>query len=157
MPIKNNTNVVVHEKVDEGVLRHAVEYLDDPTQQLNENELRILQKKIIGKLQTKSQHDEYKEEQINGAHPCQRECKEGEERMICYYHFSIEWYQTMSKACYNCPYIESDCFRKDCIPADGINRPLNVVNRKMPGPSIEVRTCYCKSKNLRFAFFKQDI
>ncbi|GBP81797.1 Laccase-1 [Eumeta japonica] len=71
-------------------------------------------------------------------HPCNRECREGEEPMICYYHFDLELYQTMSKACYNCPHNESDCFRLDCIPGDGTNRAVTVVNRKMPGPSVEV-------------------
>ncbi|CAH2098222.1 unnamed protein product [Euphydryas editha] len=84
------------------------------------------------------QYDEVTGELIGGDHPCQRECVEGEEPMICYYHFNLEWYQTMSKACYNCPYNATDCKRLDCIPADGINRALNVVNRKMPGPAIEV-------------------
>lgn len=71
-------------------------------------------------------------------HPCKRECKEGEEPMICYYHFDLEWYQTLSKACYDCPHVESDCSRQDCIPADGMSRPVNVINRMMPGPAIEV-------------------
>ncbi|XP_059056219.1 uncharacterized protein LOC131850085 [Achroia grisella] len=84
------------------------------------------------------QYDEVTGELIGGEHPCHRECKEGEEPMICYYHFNLEWYQTMSKACFNCPYNISDCSRQDCIPADGMNRPLNVVNRKMPGPAIEI-------------------
>ncbi|XP_045506939.1 laccase-4-like isoform X1 [Colias croceus] len=84
------------------------------------------------------QYDEVTGELISGEHPCLRECKEGEEPMICYYHFNLEWYQTMSKACYDCPYNETDCDRIDCIPADGMSRPLTVVNRKMPGPAIEV-------------------
>ncbi|KAM3962212.1 uncharacterized protein ACR2FA_003712 [Aphomia sociella] len=84
------------------------------------------------------QYDEVTGELVGGDHPCQRECKEGEEPMICYYHFNLEWYQTMSKACFDCPYNLTDCSRPDCIPADGMNRPLNVVNRKMPGPAIEI-------------------
>ncbi|CAG9122108.1 unnamed protein product [Plutella xylostella] len=70
-------------------------------------------------------------------HPCNRECIEGE-TMTCHYDFEIGWYQSMSKACYDCPFNADDCNRKDCIPADGISRPLNVVNRKMPGPAITV-------------------
>ncbi|KOB77131.1 Laccase 1 [Operophtera brumata] len=73
------------------------------------------------------QYDEVTGALIGGEHPCHRECREGELPMICYYHFNLEWYQTMSKACYNCPYNETDCSRPDCIPADGMNRPLNVV------------------------------
>lgn len=103
-------------------------------------------KTLIEKVHNKNnirahvQYDEVTGELIGGDHPCHRECREGETPMICYYHFNLEWYQTMSKACFNCPYNETDCSRPDCIPADGMNRPLNVVNRKMPGPAIEVTT-----------------
>lgn len=121
----------------------AVEHLD----------LDILQKIIKSKLAQKAQkvsakhanfkahvrYDEVTGELVDGEHPCHRECLEGEEPMICYFHFNLEWYQTMSKACYGCPYNASDCSLPDCIPADGMNRPLNVVNRKMPGPAVEVR------------------
>ena len=44
----------------------------------------------------------------------------------------------MSKACYNCPSNETDCFRPHCVSADGMKRSITVVNRMMPGPSIEV-------------------
>lgn len=116
MPIRNNFSVIrnvvqsehIKEKVESDVDRANVKY------------------------------DEITGELIGGKHPCHRECFEGEEPMICYYLFKIEWYQTMSKACYDCPYNETDCFRPDCIPADGMNRPLNVINRKMPGPAVEV-------------------
>lgn len=139
MPIKNNTNVIVHEKIDQNVLIHAVQHLDDAIHHLDNNVLRILPNKTENKKQKHAHYDDFTGELTHGTHPCQRECKEGGERMICYYHFSMEWYQTMSKACYNCPYNKSDCSRKDCIPADGMNRALNVINRKMPGPSVEVR------------------
>ncbi|XP_072946321.1 uncharacterized protein [Epargyreus clarus] len=100
----------------------------------------VLAKKASMKtlLRAHVKYDEVTGELIAGDHPCHRECKEGEEPMICYYEFKLEWYQTMSKACYNCPYNASDCELPDCIPADGVNRALNVINRKMPGPAIEV-------------------
>lgn len=44
----------------------------------------------------------------------------------------------MSKACYNCPFNETDCYRPHCVSADGMKRSITVVNRMMPGPSIEV-------------------
>ncbi|XP_068624063.1 uncharacterized protein [Battus philenor] len=103
-----------------------------------------IQRNLLKRTQKKSnfrahvQYDEVTGELISDDHPCQRECVEGAEPMICFYHFNLEWYQTMSKACYDCPYNASDCSRPDCIPADGMSRPLNVVNRKMPGPAIEV-------------------
>ncbi|XP_011500453.1 PREDICTED: laccase-1-like [Ceratosolen solmsi marchali] len=71
-------------------------------------------------------------------HPCRRSCKDNEPPAKCSYTFYVEQYYTMSKACYDCPTNITDCFRPHCIPADGIDRPLVVVNRQMPGPSIEV-------------------
>lgn len=71
------------------------------------------------------------------SHPCLRECVQGQP-LTCYYEFVVEEYQTMTKACYNCPTNETDCFRPHCISADGMKRTLTVVNRMMPGPSIEV-------------------
>lgn len=72
------------------------------------------------------------------AHPCQRECRSGEPAKTCEYRFKVEWYYTMSKACYDCPYNLTDCYRPDCVPADGVQKPIIVVNRSLPGPSIEV-------------------
>lgn len=71
-------------------------------------------------------------------HPCARICKEGVPPMVCKYRFELEWYYTMSKACYNCPLHLEDCSRKDCVVGDGVRRPIVVVNRQMPGPSVEV-------------------
>ncbi|XP_075220852.1 uncharacterized protein LOC142324090 isoform X2 [Lycorma delicatula] len=71
-------------------------------------------------------------------HPCSRECSADEQSMTCYYKFNVEWYYAMSKACFNCSNNESDCYRPDCISANGIKRPIIVVDRKLPGPSIEV-------------------
>ncbi|XP_047510342.1 laccase-like [Pieris napi] len=93
---------------------------------------------LKNEYKTHVQYDEVTGELISGEHPCQRDCVEGGEPMICYYHFSLELYMTMSKACFDCPYNETDCDRIDCIPADGISRPLTVINRRMPGPAIEV-------------------
>lgn len=70
-------------------------------------------------------------------HPCLRECVKGRQ-LTCYYEFVVEEFQTMSKACYNCPKNQTDCFRPHCVTADGMKRSITVVNRMMPGPSIEV-------------------
>ncbi|KAG9432777.1 laccase-1 [Apis mellifera carnica] len=71
-------------------------------------------------------------------HPCRRNCVDEAPPMQCHYIFRLEAYHTMSKACYDCPFNVTDCFRKHCIPADGIERSILVVNRQMPGPAIEV-------------------
>lgn len=114
-----------------------------PIRRLQDDEARKIGRNVNdAKIRAHVRYDEVTGELMNGDHPCHRECKEGEEPMICYYHFVLEWYQTMSKACYECPYNLTDCSRPDCIPADGMNRPLNVVNRKMPGPAVEVSLKY---------------
>ncbi|XP_076766747.1 uncharacterized protein LOC143433334 [Xylocopa sonorina] len=71
-------------------------------------------------------------------HPCRRTCIDEAPPMECRYVFKLEAYHTMSKACYDCPFNITDCFREHCIPADGIERSILVVNRQMPGPPIEV-------------------
>lgn len=98
------------------------------------------------KIRAHVKYDEVTGELINEDHPCERECIEGDEPMVCHYHFNLEWYQTMSKACYDCPYNLTDCNRIDCIPADGMRRALNVINRKMPGPAIEVNDSFFVTK-----------
>ncbi|KAL3859684.1 hypothetical protein ACJMK2_009892 [Sinanodonta woodiana] len=71
-------------------------------------------------------------------HPCRRECTKSTPPMICQYDFRLETYHTMSMACYDCPYNQSDCFRSHCVAADGVLRGIKVVNRMMPGPAINI-------------------
>ena len=71
------------------------------------------------------------------SHPCSRDCVKGE-TLTCYYEFIVEAFETMSKACYDCPQNETDCFRPHCVQGDGMKRSIVVVNRMMPGPTIEV-------------------
>lgn len=71
-------------------------------------------------------------------HPCKRTCIANEEPKICEYTFKIENYYTMTKACHDCPYNQTDCLRTDCIPGDGNYRSVVAVNRMLPGPAIEV-------------------
>ncbi|CAG9792346.1 unnamed protein product [Diatraea saccharalis] len=159
---RSQVHEVVHESLNSGTLESASRVimpiednpLHDITKEAVDNNLleskanNKLMADVITKINKKAdkradlkphtRYDEVTGELIGGEHPCHRECMEGEEPMICYYHFNLEWYHTMSKACFSCPYNETDCRKPDCIPADGISRALNVVNRKMPGPAIEV-------------------
>ncbi|XP_026280853.2 uncharacterized protein LOC113208177 isoform X2 [Frankliniella occidentalis] len=73
-----------------------------------------------------------------GAHPCARPCVAGARPLTCRYDFLVENYHSMSKACYGCPWNATDCARPDCIAADGVSRALVVINRMMPGPSLQV-------------------
>ena len=47
-------------------------------------------------------------------------------------------YSTLSRACYNCPHNYTDCLRENCILADGKLKTIEVVNKLLPGPSIQV-------------------
>ncbi|XP_030377482.1 iron multicopper oxidase fer1 [Scaptodrosophila lebanonensis] len=71
-------------------------------------------------------------------HPCVRDCQLNAAPMTCHYTFVVEWYQTLSKACFDCPKNLTDCERPHCVIGDGLTRSITVVNRMMPGPSIEV-------------------
>ncbi len=75
-------------------------------------------------------------------HKCIRECQANALPMVCEYTFTVESYHTLSKACYNCPYNQTDCSRPHCVAADGVERSIMVVNRLMPGPSIQVCVLY---------------
>ena len=44
----------------------------------------------------------------------------------------------MNLQCGKCPFNISECFGKNCISANGVPRAIIVVNKMMPGPSIEV-------------------
>ncbi|CAL4103388.1 unnamed protein product [Meganyctiphanes norvegica] len=68
---------------------------------------------------------------------CLRECTANDVR-ACHFKFNVHHYQTLSRACYNCPYNASDCARPHCVPGDGVIRQITVVNNRMPGPPIQV-------------------
>lgn len=55
-----------------------------------------------------------------------------------FFLYQLEWYETLSKACFDCPFNQTDCFRPHCVFADGIRRTILVINRMMPGPPINV-------------------
>lgn len=71
-------------------------------------------------------------------HTCIRECSASAKPMICEYDWTLELYSTMSRACYECPKNLTDCLRENCILADGFIKSIEVINRLMPGPSIQV-------------------
>ena len=71
-------------------------------------------------------------------HECIRSCTENGEPKVCKYNFIIEYYHTLTQACYNCPYNITDCARPHCVSADGVSRAIMTVNRMLPGPAIQV-------------------
>lgn len=80
-------------------------------------------------------------------HPCHRDCNQYEKPKTCHYVFVVEHYYAMSSACYDCPLNMTDCFRPHCIPTDGVEKPVYVVNRQLPGPIIEVINNYWYNNN----------
>ncbi|CAH1282323.1 unnamed protein product [Diabrotica balteata] len=90
----------------------------------------------LDKNSTEDVHIEYV--LLDASNPCKRNCIVGAPPMLCRFHFEVEHYHTLSKACHDCPYNMTDCYRKDCIPGDGTKRGIIAVNRQIPGPAIEV-------------------
>lgn len=71
-------------------------------------------------------------------HPCLRPCPSDPKPRVCEYNFTVEWYYVLSHACFDCPFNISDCARPHCVTADGTRRAVLTVNRKLPGPAIQV-------------------
>lgn len=71
-------------------------------------------------------------------HPCIRKCVERELPRVCEYDWTLEMYYTLSKACFDCPFNVTDCYRPHCVPADGASRGVLTANRRLPGPTIQV-------------------
>ncbi|KAK7871877.1 hypothetical protein R5R35_006458 [Gryllus longicercus] len=69
---------------------------------------------------------------------CERPCHPLMWPMICRVKMTVELYQSMSRACGDCPSNSSDCFQRGCVPADGFARGLLTVDRQLPGPTINV-------------------
>ncbi|XP_069688169.1 uncharacterized protein [Periplaneta americana] len=72
-------------------------------------------------------------------HHCARECVKGDNR-ICYYRMVLQNYAVLSAACKDCPNKMEDCFLPQCVTADGFEKGILTVNRRLPGPGIQV--CY---------------
>ncbi|XP_071494684.1 uncharacterized protein [Diadema antillarum] len=71
-------------------------------------------------------------------HMCARDCTQQRSSRLCAFEFTAEWYYSMSKACYRCPFNSTDCERPHCIALNGVQRPVLSINRQIPGPSIQV-------------------
>ena len=71
-------------------------------------------------------------------HICNRPCNSLTTKMICDYKWHVERYLTMSDACMNCPFNLTHCNLPNCIAANGLRRPITVINRALPGPGIFV-------------------
>lgn len=87
-------------------------------------------------------------------HPCVRQCEDGIPNRRCEYHWTLEMYYVLSKACYDCPFNLTDCSRPHCVPADGTSRGILTANRRIPGPGIQVSISINQSfkKNLHCSY-----
>ena len=69
---------------------------------------------------------------------CNRPCSWPPQPKTCRFTFTVQWLNSMSSACYDCPFNLTDCERPGCIPLNGVPRPIVVVNGQLPGPHIQV-------------------
>lgn len=70
---------------------------------------------------------------------CLRPCTLHEPPRICYYRWTLEYYQTMGTACKDCQAgVHSDCFGHQCVTTDGVERGFMAINRQFPGPLLEI-------------------
>lgn len=88
-----------------------------------------------------AQTRQFLEQQFPGE-KCQRDCTNSPAR-VCYFHWTLEHYHTMGPACGQCGTAagnagKADCFREQCIAADGVPRGVMSINRQIPGPTIHV-------------------
>ncbi|XP_031624237.1 laccase-3-like isoform X2 [Contarinia nasturtii] len=75
---------------------------------------------------------------FNDGKSCYRDCSDDKPK-ICYYEFMVDTYDTMSGLCRNCVHQNiDDCFNIGCIPANGVQRNIMTVNRRLPGMPINV-------------------
>ncbi|XP_034660830.1 putative laccase-11 [Drosophila subobscura] len=70
-------------------------------------------------------------------HPCRRVCQQGQTQS-CYYQLVVHNYQRLGPECQRCQFDERACAAEHCIYGDGVASPVMAVNRKIPGPAIEL-------------------
>ena len=71
-------------------------------------------------------------------HTCIRDCSQSKGPMVCEYDWTLETFATYSRNCYSCNKNITDCYREGCISGDGTQRAVEVINRLLPGPSVQV-------------------
>ncbi|XP_012139840.2 uncharacterized protein LOC100881736 [Megachile rotundata] len=81
-----------------------------------------------------------KNSHLSNALECNRPCHVGQKPKTCYYKFVLERYPVSGQACNFCtPNITNTlCPNCQCITGNGVERMALVVNRMLPGPSIQV-------------------
>ncbi|XP_043271372.1 laccase-like [Venturia canescens] len=102
---------------------------------------------LFGIYDSKGENDEIhagtkvKKQKLSTPEECARQCTEGEEPKTCHYHFTVEYFATLTKACTLCTSntttrLVPDC---QCVTADGYETSsILTANRMFPGPAIMV-------------------
>lgn len=72
---------------------------------------------------------------------CDRECSPSDVR-ICEFEWEVSYFFTLldgpTRPCGDCPFNETDCDNLECVPFNGVRRPVVTVNRQVPGPAVVV-------------------
>ena len=80
-------------------------------------------------------------EKQSSSESCARTCRQGETPKTCHYHFIVEYYASLTRACQLCQSksttrLIDDC---QCVTADGYETSgIITTNRMFPGPAIVV-------------------
>ncbi|XP_065081288.1 uncharacterized protein LOC135703864 [Ochlerotatus camptorhynchus] len=83
--------------------------------------------------------NQHQEPRVYPGEECDRLCDVDEPSRICYYHWVLENYSAMGSACWDCIRgNRAHCFHPQCVTANGLERSIVAINRKMPGPPIFV-------------------
>ncbi|XP_040166098.1 laccase-2-like [Anopheles arabiensis] len=70
---------------------------------------------------------------------CDRHCVPGDPPLTCHFRWKLENYATMGSACWDCRLgNRAHCFHPQCITANGLERGVFAINRRVPGPPIHV-------------------
>lgn len=76
--------------------------------------------------------------QLEKSSNCSRPCLDGGKTKECYFKFVLEPVLTAHRGCSDCEGNGTDCRKSYCIPADGVQRVILSVNRKLPGTAVRV-------------------
>lgn len=71
-------------------------------------------------------------------HSCHRKCVLGQS-MTCAYTLMVQNYVTLSTECLSCPHNKGHCKLYGCIPVNGVQRCITIINMQNPGPIVDVR------------------
>ncbi|XP_053672224.1 uncharacterized protein LOC128722576 [Anopheles nili] len=70
---------------------------------------------------------------------CDRPCTTDGVPLTCHFHWRLENFATMGSSCGHCRLgNRTHCFHRQCITANGMERGVVTINRRIPGPAMHV-------------------